>query len=92
MREGDGAVLRPRVVAECVAANPLARPECSTSTCDALPRRTSSPSKRHCRETETPQIAAMRSDPVASRIEYDLLVDMTNAMINANLEWLPRFA
>jgi hypothetical protein len=34
----------------------------------------------------------MRSDPVASRIEYDLLVDMTNAMINANLEWLPRFA
>jgi alpha-galactosidase/6-phospho-beta-glucosidase family protein len=37
-------------------------------------------------------IAAMLSDPVASRIDYDLLVDMTNAMINANLEWLPRFA
>jgi hypothetical protein len=34
----------------------------------------------------------MLSAPIASRIDYDLLIDMTRAMISANLERLPQFA
>ena len=37
-------------------------------------------------------LAAMLTDPLASRIDYDLVGDMTDEMIAATREWLPQFA
>ena len=37
-------------------------------------------------------LAAMLTDPLASRIDYEQVGDMTDEMIAATREWLPQFA
>jgi len=37
-------------------------------------------------------VAAMLADPLASRVDYDQLMSMTDELITATKEWLPQFA
>ena len=37
-------------------------------------------------------LAAMLADPLASKIDYDEMVTMTDELLNATKPWLPQFA
>ena len=55
-------------------------------------RRRSSPSRRPSPATATRSFEAMLLDPLAGRIDYDQVGEMTDEMLAATKAWLPQFA